>query len=116
MNEGQYIALRNYAEEQSGLLRQLLAEQQRANELLRAIGLITDRADKRVKSIAEGPLPEGIVARDALTETRFAPVLPKDAVGPVTVETVKEEPLKTTETVQVVDKPAIPRREASKSK
>lgn len=34
MNEGMYIALRNYAEEQSSLLRQILEAQNRTNEML----------------------------------------------------------------------------------
>lgn len=37
MNEGQFIALRSYAEEQSSLLRQVLEEQKRMNELLERI-------------------------------------------------------------------------------
>lgn len=34
MNDGHFIALRSYAEEQSSLLRQVLEEQKRTNELL----------------------------------------------------------------------------------
>lgn len=85
MNEGQYIALRNYAEEQSSLLRQIL-----------------DELKQR-----KAPAPQATAKPAAKATPRK---IPAAAVGPVTVETVKEAPLKTTETVQVVDTPVVPRR------
>lgn len=61
MNEGQYMALRSYAEEQSSLLRQILDELKRQQG---AAGALSAAATK-------------------------LPPIPPEAVGPVTVETVE---------------------------
>lgn len=99
MNEGMFNALRAEAQEQNSLLKQILEEQKRTNEML------SQSAYPNIKSGATGGTPNtvGPVAGKgpATTESDFilgksndprydvGPAVPPEAVGPVTVETVQ---------------------------
>lgn len=61
MNDGMYTNIRNYLEELASLGRQMLAEQQRTNELLNEIRLGVNRTDGRAKDIGE-------VVQNAMTD------------------------------------------------
>lgn len=49
MNEGMYIAFRTYLEEHSSLLKRLIAEQQKTNELL---GALVEGIDSHVPALS----------------------------------------------------------------
>lgn len=89
MNDGMYTNLRNYLEEIASQNKQLLAESKRTNELLEKLNAPT------TASKTKGATSEFVEGTDKSKTGQAKPV------GPVTVETVKEEPLKTTETVEV---------------
>lgn len=92
MNDHQYTNLRNYLEEIASQNKQILAELKRGNELLEQ-----GKAKAETASKTKGATSEFIEGSDK---------------PPVTVETVKEAPLKTVETVEVQEsKPAVPRRQ-----
>jgi len=100
MNDGQYTNLRNYLEEIASQGKQLLAEQKRTNELLeRVVAPVPTFNTKHIDLDAIDPTQDAVYLSGGSKIERVSP--------PFTVETVKEEPLKTTETVEVVeDKPA----------
>lgn len=95
MNDGMYTNIRNYLEEIASKQGQIIKGQERTNDLLNEIRLGVNRTDGRLKEIATEDAP---LAGTLETEP------PPDAIGPVTVETVKEDELKTTETIEVKDK------------
>lgn len=110
MNDGHYTNLRNYLEEIASQNKQII-------ELLQDIRLSNNRIDDRLKVSSK---EQERVNWNSRTQEESETV-PDDAVGPLTIGTVKEEPLKTTETVKVVDKrgtvatiedaPFVPRRQ-----
>jgi hypothetical protein len=86
MNEGQFIALRALGQETNTLLRELLKEQQRMNELLAQAN------------------PPGEPATFTVTDGTKLDV-PAEAVGPITVETV-EVMLKNVQQMTVAERDA----------
>lgn len=73
MNDGMYTNLRNYLEEIASTNKQIMSELKRTNELL--AGQQKKPAEKSIDS-------DGFVMGKAVN-------VPKEAVGPVTVETVE---------------------------
>lgn len=135
MNDGQYTNIRNYVEEIASQLKQVLAEQKRTNELLEKTGVsfredlrkLSDQYDavmegkpvKVVEGKTKGATSEFVegTEKPAVPRRQNAPVEGLAAMetmtAPVTVETVKEAPLKTVETVEIQEaskgpKPASP--------
>jgi hypothetical protein len=114
MNDGMYTNIRNYLEEIACQGRQIIAGQQRTNELLERITTPTLELQGD-KKWTELPVDKDgfVIAPAVADETGQQVFTPKATIvdepkrenpkPPFTVETVKEEPLKTTETVEVVD-------------